>query len=201
MADELKASNKEYRSIQLKLVRFLDQFVEAKVNNMLKRAAEEDGGDEVVAEKAVVEEEEENQPVKKKAAKEHTGPVECDGNIVTGAKCPIPIAEREKAPDTKEGKEKHPTCKKCKRAIINSRKAAEKVEEKEEEKEDTGPVECDGNVLLETRCPIAVVDRKKAPDTKEGGHKHPTCKHCKRAIAKTRKELRVGEEGAEEEAE
>jgi hypothetical protein len=65
--------------------------------------------------------------------------------------------------------------------------------------EDDGPVECAGNFLLETRCPLAIAERKKAADTKEGKDKYPTCKKCKRAIAATRAERRA-EAAAEEEA-
>lgn len=208
MADDLKASNKKVRALSNKLVRVIDEFFDAKLENALKRAAMDDE-EKVEPQQA---EEEENTPVKKTKKTEEeapAGPVECDGNIMTGAKCPIPIAERKKAKDTKGvngDKKVHPTCTKCKSIISAARKAkriaeaaaappttpaaaaAPAVEESSE------PVECDGNILLETRCPIPIANRKKAKDTTEAGTTFATCTHCKRAIAKTRSEQRVDAE-------
>jgi hypothetical protein len=128
MADELKVANKSVRSAQLKLVRATTDLVEAIVERtILKRTLGLDGDEEAAEQPAAAEEpkKKKDKPAKKKEEKkeeeEDTGPVECAGNVLTETRCPVPIADRKRAVNTKIGKEQYPTCRKCKKSIAATR--------------------------------------------------------------------------------
>lgn len=53
--------------------------------------------------------------------------------------------------------------------------------------EPSGPVECNGNILDGTPCPLAVGERVKARATRHEKVNHPTCKACKKDIKKSKK--------------
>lgn len=131
---DLKSHNKAVRAAHLKYVRATDELMKAQlVRELFKRdhpeapAAQDAGAAAPKKQKTKVKAPKATPTVV--APTEPSGPVVCDGNVLSGTPCPLPMGERVKAAATRHEKVNHPTCKACKKDIKKSKKAQEAPQE------------------------------------------------------------------------
>lgn len=68
----------------------------------------------------------------------------------------------------------------------HAKKATAKKRERESESAGEAVFECTGNLLTGEACINTDPKKERAQDTKHNGKKFPTCKQCKRAMARTK---------------